>query len=138
VFWFSHNRRLARQPMGSRWVVMLNLLFLLAIILLPVSNGLFSSYGMTGAVAVLYGLHLTAIAAINATLWRIATGPGLNPELAAAMFPLLMFIPGTALAAIEPRYAIYCWLLAFGGLLVSRLMTRNTDTPTSAPPPEQR
>ena len=42
VFWFSHDRRLARKPTGGRWVVMLNLLFLLAIILLPVRNGLFS------------------------------------------------------------------------------------------------
>jgi len=56
---------------------------------------------MTGAVAVLYGLHLTAIAATNATLWRLATGPGLNPELAASLFPLLLFIPGTVLAAMS-------------------------------------
>src|SRR5262249_53833260 len=109
-----------------------------AIILLPVSNGLFSSYGMTGAVAVLYGLHLTAIATINVLLWRLATGPGLNPDLAAALFPLAMFVPGTVLAAIDPAYAVYCWLLGFGGLVVNRLMSRNADAPTSAPPPEQR
>jgi hypothetical protein len=35
-----------------------------------------------------------------------------------------MFIPGTLVAAISPRYAIYCWLLAFGGLFVSRLSSR--------------
>jgi TMEM175 potassium channel family protein len=34
VFWFSHHSRLARQPYGSRHVVILNLLFLLSIILL--------------------------------------------------------------------------------------------------------
>jgi uncharacterized membrane protein len=124
VFWFSHNRRLTKQPIGSRGAVMLNLLFLLSIILLPVTNGLYGSYGMSGAVAVLYGLHLTVIAGINACLWRLATGPGLNPELAAAVFPLLLFVPGTVVAAIEPKYAIYFWLLAFGGLLVQRLLTR--------------
>jgi uncharacterized membrane protein len=121
VFWFSHQRRLARQPIGSRWVVMLNLLFLLSIILLPVTNGLYSTYTMSGAVPVLYGLHLSVIAGLNAALWRLAIGPGLQSELAAAVFPLLMFIPGTVMAAFAPRYAIYFWLLAFGALLVRRL-----------------
>jgi len=140
VFWFSHNRRLAQQPWGGRWVVMLNLLFLLVIILLPVTNGLYGSYGMTGAVAVLYGLHLTTIAGINALLWRLATGPGLHPEFAAAAFPLLLFIPGTILAAFEPRYAIYCWVLAFAGLLVSRLVRQLGDdvTPPAASSPEEK
>ena len=120
VFWFSHQRRLARQPWGGRWAVMLNLLFLLSIILLPVTNGLYGTYGMNGAVAVLYGLHLTAIAGLNAILWQIATGPGFHREFAAAVFPLLAFIPGTILAAIGSDYAFYFWLLAFGGLVVRR------------------
>jgi uncharacterized membrane protein len=80
VFWFSHQRRLARQPIGGRAAVMLNLLFLLSIILLPATNGLYGSYGMSGAVAVLYGVHLTVIAAINAALWRIAIGPVIIPS----------------------------------------------------------
>jgi uncharacterized membrane protein len=132
VFWFSHQRRLARQPLLGRWAVMLNLLFLLSIILLPVTNGLYGNYGMSGVVAVLYGLHLTVIAGLNAILWRIVTGPGLHPSLAGAVFPLLVFIPGTVVAAFAPRYAIYCWLLAFGGLLVSRLASRGDDTVTTA------
>ena len=94
VFWISHHRRLTLQPMGSRGIVMLNLLFLLSIILLPVTNSLYGNYGMSGAVAVLYGLHLTAIAGLNALLWRLALGPGYHPELIAASFPLLLFIPG--------------------------------------------
>jgi uncharacterized membrane protein len=128
VFWFSHNRRLARQPLGSRWVVMLNLLFLLSIILLPVTNGLYGSYSMSHAVAVLYGSHLTVIAGLNALLWRLATGRGLHPEFAASVFPVLTFIPGTAVAAFEPRYAIYFWLLAFGGLLVRGLLSPRDET----------
>jgi len=130
VFWFSHQRRLARQPWGSRWAVMLNLLFLLSIILLPVTNGLYGSYGMSGVVAVLYGLHLTIIASLNASLWRLATGPGLHPEFAAAVFPLLLFVPGTVVAAIEPRYAMYFWLLAFSGLVVRRLMSPRDERST--------
>lgn len=133
LFWISHNRRLARQPSAPRGVVMLNLMFLLSIILLPVSNGLYANYGMTGAVAVLYGLHLTAIATLNSILWRIVTGPGLHPELLGSVFPLLVFIPGTVVAAIEPHYAAYFWVLAFGGLLIrrGRLLGRPDDAPPS-------
>ena len=99
LFWISHHRRLARQPQAGRDVVLVNLLFLLSIILLPVTNGLYGNYGMSGAVAVLYGSHLTVIAALNLLLWRLATGPGFHPEFAASAFPLLIFIPGTAVAA---------------------------------------
>jgi uncharacterized membrane protein len=121
IFWFSHHRRLTRQPIGRRSIVMLNLLFLLSIILLPVSNGLYGNYGMSGAVPVLYGLHLTVIAGLNALLWRLALGPGFHPELLAASFPLLVFIPGTIVAAFEPRYATWFWGAAFFALVVRRL-----------------
>ena len=123
IFWISHHRRLTRQPMGRRSIVMLNLLFLLSIILLPVTNGLYGNYGMSGAVAVLYGLHLTLIAGLNALLWRLALGPGYHPELLAASFPLVVFIPGTVVAAFEPRYAIWFWCVAFFGLLIRRVST---------------
>src|ERR1700742_2146303 len=69
IFWFSHQRRLARQPYAGRNIVFLNLLFLLTIILLPVSNGLDGSYGDSSAVAVLFGLHMSAIAGLNSLLW---------------------------------------------------------------------
>ena len=125
VFWFSHHRRLARQPMCGRGVVMLNLIFLLSIILLPVSNGLYGNYGMSGAVSVLYGLHLTVIAALNAWLWWLATRR-LYPDFAAAFFPVLMLLPGTIVAAFAPQYAQYFWYLAFGSLLVRRLLRDET------------
>ena len=125
LFWFSHHSRLARQPHGSRGVVILNLFFLLSIILLPVSNGLYSSYRLSSAVAVLYGLHLTAIAGLNALLWWLATRDGKwHPELWAAAFPLMVFLPSTAIALYVPQYVTYFWFIAFGGLLVRRLVDR--------------
>jgi uncharacterized membrane protein len=121
VFWFSHHRRLARQPEASRGVVFINLIFLLSIILLPASNGLYGNYGQGSAVAMLYALHLTIIAALNAWLWWLALRH-IHPrhELAGALFPVLIFVPGIALAGIAPRYAPYFWFLAFGGLVVRR------------------
>jgi uncharacterized membrane protein len=127
VFWISHHRRLARQPEAGRGVVLLNLAFLLSIILLPVTNGLYTNYGMSSAVAVLYGLHLSLIAILNAWLWWIVMG-GWRHEFVAALFPILIFLPGTAVAAVAPQYAAYVWFFAFGGLLIQRFVNRPSPT----------
>lgn len=119
LFWISHHRRLARQPMGSRGAVILNLFFLLSIVLLPVTNGLYTNYAMSSAVAVLYGLHLTAIAGLNAWLWWTILG-GWRRETMASLFPLLVFVPGTIVAAFAPHVALFLWFIAFGGLLIRR------------------
>ncbi|MDD1526161.1 DUF1211 domain-containing protein [Bradyrhizobium sp. WBOS7] len=119
VFWISHHRRLARQPVGSRGMVVLNLFFLLSIVLLPVTNGLYTNYATSNAVAVLYGLHLTAIAGLNALLWwTILRSWG--REIMASLFPVAVFIPGTIVAAFAPHFAPFVWFLAFGGLLIQR------------------
>ena len=123
VFWISHHRRLARQPVGSRGVVILNLFFLLSIVLLPVTNGLYTNFSMSSAVAVLYGLHLTAIAGLNAWLWWLARKGGWQ-EVAGAIFPVLIFVPGTALASVMPQYVQYFWCLAFLGLVARRFVAR--------------
>jgi uncharacterized membrane protein len=119
LFWFSHHRRLARQPEAGRGIVILNLIFLLSIILLPVTNGLYGNYRVSSAVAVLYGLNLTAIAGLNALLWWLVRQRTWH-EFASAIFPLLVFAPGTVIAAIYPQYVQYFWGLAFGALLVRR------------------
>ena len=114
-------------------MVIVNLLFLLSIILLPVTNGLYGSYRLSSAVAVLYGLHLTVIAALNAWLWWLATRDHRHADLAAAIFPVLVFLPGTALAAVTPQYAQYLWFLAFGALLMRRFF-RSPDLAESPKP----
>ncbi len=123
VFWISHHRRLAREPLGSRSAVMLNLFFLLSIVVLPVTNGLYGNYAMSNAVAVLYGLHLTIIAGLNAWLWWTVLG-GWRPEMTASLFPVLVFLPGTAVAAVAPPYAPYLWFIAFGALAIRRFASR--------------
>lgn len=122
LFWISHHRRLARQPYAGRGTVTINLLFLLSIILLPVTNGLYGNYRLSSAVAVLYGAHLTVIASLNALLWWIASQGRLSSELVGAISPVIIFVPGTVFAAFLPDYAAYVWLLAFGGPLVRRFV----------------
>ena len=120
LFWFSHHRRLARQPEAGRGIVILNLLFLLSIILLPVTNGLYGNYRLSSAVAVLYGIHLTIIAGLNALLWWFCRSHSWH-DIAGAIFPVLVFVPGTVIAAIAPQYVQYFWCLAFLAVLMRRL-----------------
>ena len=114
LFWFSHHRRLAVAPEAGRGVVFLNLLFLLAIIILPVTNGLYGSYRLDGVIAVIYGLHLTLIAVVNALLWILALRGRHDPLLmVTALFPVLVFVLATAVAFVAPEAAQFIWCLAF-------------------------
>jgi uncharacterized membrane protein len=114
LFWFSHHRRLAVAPEASRGVVFLNLLFLLSIIILPVTNGLYGSYRLDGVVAVLYGIHLTVIATLNGLLWILALRGRREMALrVTTLFPILVFVIGTAFASFAPKVAQFIWCLAF-------------------------
>ena len=135
LFWFSHHRRLAIAPEAGRGVVFLNLLFLLSIIMLPVTNGLYGIYRLDGVIAVIYGVHLTMIATLNALLWVLALKDRGGPELlATALFPVFVFVLGTAVAFVAPSIAQFFWCLAFGAPLAGWLAARRQrlpDTPAS-------
>jgi uncharacterized membrane protein len=94
--------------------VFLNLFFLLSIILLPVTNGLYGAYRLEGVMAVLYGVHLTIIAGLNAVLWILALSGRSDPRLmATALLPLFVFVLGTMVAFVSPKAAQFTWCLAF-------------------------
>src|SRR4051795_1163432 len=89
VFWLSHHRRLTFAPEGSRGEVFLNLIFLLSIVMLPVTNGLYGVYRLPKLRALNQRLPLTAIAGLNALLWVLALRGRRNSELLAnAVFPV--------------------------------------------------
>ncbi|MBA2399205.1 MAG: DUF1211 domain-containing protein [Bradyrhizobium sp.] len=114
LFWFSHHRRLTIAPEASRGVVFLNLFFLLSIIILPVTNGLYGSYRLDGVVAMIYGIHLLIIATLNGLLWILALRGRSDPQLmATALFPILVFVIATAVATVSPKVAQFTWCLAF-------------------------
>ena len=130
LFWFSHHRRLAVAPEGSRGEVFLNLIFLLSIIVLPVTNGLYGVYRLDSVVAVIYGIYLTVIAALNALLWVLALRGRGNPELLAiAIFPSSYSCSGRSSPRRPARRAIHMvpgiWrapggMVARPGLLAAR------------------
>jgi len=125
LFWFSHHRRLTIAPEGSRGEVMLNLIFLLSIIGLPVTNGLYGAYRLDSVVAITYGIHLTLIAALNALLWLLALrGRGNRELMAIAGFPVVVFVLGTIVAGVAPFVAQFIWCLAFGAPLAGWLARR--------------
>ena len=125
VFWLSHHRRLTFAPEGSRGEVFLNLMFLLSIIALPVTNGLYGVYRLDGVVAVIYGVHLTVIATLNASLWILALRGRSNPELlATAIFPVFVFVLATIVACVAPPVAQFIWCLAFGAPFAGWLAAR--------------
>ena len=122
MFWFSHHRRLAVAPEAGRGVVFLNLFFLLSIIILPVTNGLYGAYRLDGVLAVLYGIHLTIIATLNAVLWVLALKGRRDPHLlATALLPVVVFVLGTVVALFAPPIAQFVWCLAFLAPLAGRI-----------------
>ncbi len=68
----------------------------------------------------LYGVHLTIIAALNAALWWLALPGARSAEIVGAVFPVIVFVPGIAIAAFSPDYVQYFWMLGFGGFLARR------------------
>lgn len=125
MFWFSHHRRLQVAPEASRGVVFLNLLFLLSIIVLPVTNGLYGSYRLDSVVAIVYGIHLTCIGVLNAVLWILALRDQPSPQLlTTALFPVVVFLCGTAAAFVDPFIAQFTWALGFFAPLAGSLTQR--------------
>jgi uncharacterized membrane protein len=128
VFWFSHHRRLAVAPEAGRGVVFLNLFFLLSIIILPVTNGLYGGYRLDSVVAIVYGIHLTSIATLNALLWILALRDRPDSQLlVTAVFPVVIFLCGTVMAFVDPFVAQFTWCLAFISPIAGRLAGRRAD-----------
>ena len=136
MFWLSHHRRLAMAPHAGRGVVFLNLLFLLSIVILPATNGLYGSYRTTALVAVIYGAHLTIIAFLNAVLWVIVLrGRGNGELIAPALFPVAVFVVGTAVASVAPTVGPFLWFTAFAAPLMGWLAGRRRAAVAQEPIP---
>ncbi len=125
-FWLAHHRRLAFAPEAGRGVVFLNLLFLMSIILLPATSGLYGAYRFDTVIALVYGIHLMIIAALNAILWFLALKGNDNHRdvQLSAVFPGVVFLVGTAVAFVAPAASLYIWFLAFGAPLIGWLGPR--------------
>jgi uncharacterized membrane protein len=128
MFWYSHQRRLAYAPDGSRSAVLVNLLFLLSIILLPVTSGLYGSYLDAGDVVTIYAFNLALIATINLVLWVMAAAPrGDRPVLSAPAFSALVMILALLVAPFAPSLTRYIWPLAFVAPILASMIEGRRD-----------
>jgi uncharacterized membrane protein len=125
MFWYSHQRRLAYAPETGRIEVLLNLLFLLSIIVLPVTTGLLGSYIASADVTALYGFNLTLISTLNTVLWAMAAAPRRDwAAIVTPAFPAVIFVVGSIVALFEPYLARYVWPLAFVAPLLAAYVER--------------
>ncbi|MFO1135866.1 MAG: TMEM175 family protein [Rhodoblastus sp.] len=132
VFWLSHHRRLARAPYATRPVVMLNLLFLMSIVVLPATNGLYGAHRENAPVAVVYFSHITLIAALNAALWFVALErESLGRPFLSAVVPVALGVAAIGIATVNPALAPYPMLLAFAAPLIG--WQRSKEAAPAAP-----
>ena len=114
MFWYSHQRRLAYSPEAGRREMILNLLFLLSIIVLPVTTGLYGSYTTSADVTALYGGNLALISILNTVLWLIAALPRRDwTQAVAPVFATAIFVIALGVGLLAPNLAKYVWPLAF-------------------------
>ena len=133
MFWYSHQRRLNYAPEANRIEVLVNLLFLLTIIALPVTSGLMGSYFASADVIALYGFNLTLISTLNTILWVIAAAPRRDwVAIVAPAFATVIFLIGSILSVMAPRLATYVWPLAFIAPVLSAYAERRQQRHTGA------
>lgn len=125
LFWFSHQRRLAYTPDMTRASVLVNLLFLLSIVALPATTGLYGAYPDAADIILLYACHLALIALLNLVLWWMAVSPNRDwHHIGAPAVAAVIFVLATVVAAFVPHAARYAWMLAFVGPVVAALVER--------------
>ncbi len=133
MFWQSHQRRLAYAPEAGRSEVFVNLLFLLSIILLPVTTGLYGNYVEARDVTALYGFNLVLIAIFNTLLWVFAVWPrGDWYLIAAPVFSLAIFVVALTAVLIEPSLTRFILPTAF----IAPLVASYFENKRRRPPPK--
>jgi uncharacterized membrane protein len=127
MFWISHQRRLAYQPHATRPVLYLNLFFLLLIILLPVTTGLYGTYGNTRDIVVLYSCHLTVLSGLNGILWLLAGLPRGQASVAFGMaFTFSVFVLATVFALVAPQTYIaqFMWCCGYATPMIDGIFEK--------------
>jgi uncharacterized membrane protein len=134
MFWISHQRRLAYEPLATRSVVYLNLLFLLSIIALPITTGLYGTHGNAHDIVVLYSSHLAVMSGLNTVLWLLACLPRNQPyRVVSPMFASGIFFTATFVAFVAPQTYItpFMWCGAFATPVIEAILAtrrRNSDS----------
>ncbi|NVN86479.1 MAG: DUF1211 domain-containing protein [Rhodopseudomonas sp.] len=131
MFWYSHQRRLSYATHGTRPEVLVNLLFLLSIILLPVSCGLYGNNYESPNVTTLYSFNLFLIAAFNTLLWAMAVAPRRDWwTLTTPVFATSLFAIALLSSLIDPLWPRFIWNLAFLSPVLAAYIERRKSAGT--------
>jgi uncharacterized membrane protein len=127
MFWISHQRRLAYEPLATRSAVYLNLLFLLSIIALPITTDLYGKHGNAHDIVALYSSHLAVMSGLNAVLWLLACLPRNQPyRVISPIFASGIFFTATLVAFLAPQTNIapFMWCGAFATPVIEPILAR--------------
>jgi uncharacterized membrane protein len=127
MFWISHQRRLAYEPLATRSVVYLNLLFLLSVIALPITTDLYGNHGNARDIVALYSCHLAVMSGLNTILWLFACLPRNQPyRVISSLFASGIFFTATFVAFIAPQTYIapFMWCGAFATPVIEPILAR--------------
>ncbi|MCD0421665.1 DUF1211 domain-containing protein [Rubrivivax sp. JA1024] len=120
MFWYSHQQRLAYSSHARRSEVIGNLFFLLSIILLPMTCGLYGNNYDSPNVTTLYGFNLWLIALFNTALWALAVAPrGDWLKLATPAFSFVLFTLAAQVCLVEPHWPKFIWPVGFLSPVIS-------------------
>ena len=126
LYWMNHHHRLGRTAQIGPGLLRVNLLFLLAVVLLPIATRLVGHLpGGTGVV--LYGMTLTLLAGLNLGLWLLARQAADDAEhmpVVSAAWASLAFVVGTVVALWSPGLASVIWYGAVLGAILDRKLAR--------------
>ncbi len=122
IFWFAHRLEYVFIGASNRKLIWLNILFYLAICLIPFSAAMLGHYRANQLVEIMYGLNLIAAAELLHWIWNYGTSlPELRQrdvpeELKKEIQLLFMLAPAVYMISIgisfvDPTWSFYFYLI---------------------------
>jgi len=125
LYWIIHHRMFGYVVNYTHKLLWLNLIFLLAVVLMPFSTAFYSEYitHLLKVPMIIYTSNIVFLGIMNFTLWRYLCKPGRGLtegvgeserryfSFRAAIVPIVFVLIAVIYLTVNPRYAV--WIPAF-------------------------
>jgi uncharacterized membrane protein len=125
LYWTVHHRMFGYVVNYDNKLLRLNLIYLMAIVLMPFSTALYSEYAVRflKVPVIVYTINIIFLGAMNYLLWNYVSNPknylaaGINTvekkyfAYRAFMVPTIFFVLGVVYLVVQKTYAIYIPIL---------------------------
>jgi uncharacterized membrane protein len=122
IYWMTHHRLFGHIRGYNRRLMWNNMYVLMAVVFLPFSTSLVSSYGEQALAVIFYALNLALIGVCFLWLWLHAVyiGHHIDPKMPRAairantvslMIPPIVFLLTVPIAFVSPNVAKLSWLM---------------------------